>query len=521
MSSEVTEKRSWRQVLLLWLSRESIAMLFLGFAAGLPLLLIFSTLSVWLTEAGIVRSTVTFFSWAALGYSFKFLWAPIVDMLPVPFLTRKLGRRKAWLLIAQCLIILAIISMAMVNPATGGSSLLIMAGGAVLLGFSSATQDIVIDAFRIESAESDMQALLASMYIAGYRLGMLVAGAGALILAELMGTAAGQYSYLAWQKTYLAMACVMLLGVATTFSIREPEKKDTQNSIYSYGKAEYGRFILAFILTVLTFALVFFYLKPYFVSFYASMGGDLGKSSALTTFLIETFRFGFSVCAALLTARLCVAVGVVRKEMFLRSYIAPVRDFFSRYSFKVAFVLLLLIGFYRVSDIVLGVVSNVFYVDLGFSKAAIAAVTKTFGLAMTLLGGFVGGFMTARFGVFKILFLGALLSAGTNLLFVMLARTGSDINMLTAVIAADNLSAGIATTAFVAFLSSLTNVSFTAMQYALFSSLMTLFPKLFGGYSGTIISAVGYEPFFMFTALAGVPVLVLVWLARKMYPSQV
>jgi len=201
--------------------------------------------------------------------------------------------------------------------------------------------------------------------------------------------------------------------------------------------------------------------------------------------------------------------------MAKQTYINPIADFFHRYGSQTALLLLALIGLYRISDIVLGVISNVFYQDLGFSKPVIASVIKTFGLFMTLAGGFLGGVLTLRYGVIKILFLGAVLSSITNLLFLLLAAIGDNVTVLTMVIAADNLSAGIATTAFVAFLSSLTNISFTAMQYAIFSSLMTLLPKLLGGYSGTMVTAWGYEWFFLMTTLMGGPVLILIWLAGK------
>ena len=200
--------------------------------------------------------------------------------------------------------------------------------------------------------------------------------------------------------------------------------------------------------------------------------------------------------------------------MVFDTYVDPIRDFFSRYGLRTAILLLTLIGFYKISDIVLGVVSNIFYIDMGFSKDVIAGVTKVYGVGMTILGGFLGGILTLRFGVYSILFLGAALSSGSNLLFMLLSRGSADIGMLTLVIAFDNLSAGMAATAFVAFLSTLTNVSFTAVQYALFSSMMTLFPKLIGGYSGEMVNAWGYGPFFLFTAALGIPVLVLVWLAR-------
>ena len=217
-----TAKNGWKSAFAAFIDRRAAIMLFLGFSAGIPILLIFSSLSLWLGEAGIEKSAVTFFSWAALGYSFKFVWAPLIDELPVPILTKKLGRRRAWLLIAQILIICAICIMAFSDPALGQSYIYQMAVGAVLLGFSAATQDIVIDAYRIELAETEMQTVLASTYNAGYRLGMILAGAGALFLAASLGTAKGNYIYEAWKYTYLTMALVMLVGIITTLVIREP-----------------------------------------------------------------------------------------------------------------------------------------------------------------------------------------------------------------------------------------------------------------------------------------------------------
>jgi PAT family beta-lactamase induction signal transducer AmpG len=216
-SDKTAIKTSWRDSLSAICHPQVATMLLLGISAGIPLLLIFSSLSLWLREAGVDRSAVTYFSWAALGYSFKFVWAPLVDSLQLPFLTNYLGRRRAWLLLSQLMIIVAISLMALINPATG--TLTAMALAAVLLGFSSATQDIVIDAYRIESAEGNLQALLSSSYIAGYRIGMLIAGAGALYLASFLGSSAEQYSYTAWRSTYFCMALMMLIGVITTFCI--------------------------------------------------------------------------------------------------------------------------------------------------------------------------------------------------------------------------------------------------------------------------------------------------------------
>jgi len=493
---------------------KAIAMLFLGFSAGIPLLLIFSTLSVWLREAGVDRAAVTFFSWAALAYSFKFLWAPIIDMLPLPFLTRRLGRRRAWLIIAQCCIIIAILWMASIDPAKNPKDLTLMAMAAVLLGFSSASQDVVIDAYRIESAELSLQALLSSMYIAGYRMGMLVAGAGSLFLADFIGGNSG-YSYHAWQITYMAMAAIMGCGLITTLCVAEPDDSRYLNR-HSYSAREYLRFVMVFIFVMLAFALTFFKagsgvaeLSKNFPLFFLAEG-------KIGAFFIEILRFGLAVTVGFLVACGFVKIGLVDKEMVTRAYYAPIRDFFIRYSGKTAGLILVLIGCYRLSDIVLGVVSNVFYLDMGYSKTVIAGITKSFGLGMTLAGGFLGGLLTIRFGLQKILFLGASLSVATHLLFMLLAAAGKNITLLTLVIGADNLSAGIATTAFVAFLSSLTSVSFTAVQYAIFSSMMTLLPKMVGGYSGTMVSGLGYEKFFLMTALLGIPVLFLILVVQRL-----
>ena len=498
----------------LFCHRRVVIMLFLGFSAGIPLLLIFSSLSLWLREAGAERAAVTYFSWAALGYSFKFVWAPLVDQLPLPVLTRLLGRRRAWMLLAQLAIIVAIVGMAAIDPAASDQSLAWMAIAAVLLGFSSATQDIVIDAYRIESAEVELQAMMSATYIAGYRIGMLTAGAGSLFLADWFGTATGAYSYQAWQWTYWAMAAAMLIGVITTLCIGESRQPEARDSLV--GNRDYLRFMLLFALSIGGFVSIFFYSGDIAESFKVSLGASW-MSPFLAAFLIEALRLVLALLVAWLVAMLLVRSGAVNYALVERSYLAPVRDFFGRYGWSLAWILLALIGVYRISDIVLGVISNVFYQDLGFSKSEIASVVKTFGLLMTIAGGFLGGLLAIRFGVMRILLLGAVLSAATNLLFMLLASIGYDMFWLYVIISADNLSAGIASAAFIAFLSSLTNVSFTAMQYAIFSSLMTLLPKLLGGYSGSMVDALGYPGFFLLTAILGLPVLLLIVIATRRF----
>lgn len=491
----------------LFIHPQVITMLFLGFSAGVPILLIFSTLGLWLNEAGVVKSSITFFSWAALGYSFKFVWAPLVDRLPLPFLTKFLGRRRSWMFISQLAIMVSIWLMSAVDPQANIDNLELMAIGAVLLGFSSATQDIVIDAYRIESADKDMQSMLSATYIAGYRIGMLVAGAGGLFLASYFGSTKELYSFSAWSNTYLVMIMVMMLGVVTTLLIKEP---DLSRYNKEYSTADYLRFFALFLAIVAAFIATFVVSADLVKAFKSSLT-EVFSNKHLSGFIVATLRMMLAIAGAYMAARILIALNIVNRSMVNSTYVEPVKDFFDRYGLSVAILLLAVIGLYRVSDIVLGVVANIFYQDMGFSKIEIATVSKTFGLFMTVAGGFLGGLMAIRFGVFKVLFLGAALSAITNLLFIVLASVGHDMTWLYITITMDNLSAGLAGAAFIAFLSSLTNIKFTAVQYAVFSSLMTLLPKIFGGYSGTIVEVFGYSEFFIFTTLIGLPILYLVY----------
>ena len=502
---------SWHESVKAFCHPRVVTMLFFGIAAGLPLLLIFSSLSLWLREAGVDRAAVTFFSWAALGYSFKFVWAPLVDVIPLPILTRKLGRRRAWLLLSQLMIVFSILFMAMIDPASEG--LTIMALAAVLLGFSSATQDVVIDAYRIESAEPDLQAMMSASYIAGYRIGMLMAGAGALFLASFFGTSIDNYDASAWQMAYGVMASLMLIGIITTLMIDEP----VVNRSHEVRQArDYLGLFFTFVVAVSGFIAVFatsidlaVYLKQLLATFL--------NNAAFAAIVIESCRLAMGFMVAIVLARWCLRFEWINADLLKRSYVAPIQDFFQRYGWSLAWLLLALVGLYRISDIVLGVIANVFYQDMGFTKPQIATVVKSFGLAMTIVGGFMGGLLAVRFGVIRILMLGAILSAATNLLFMLLAGMGNELWMLYVVISADNLSAGLASAAFIAFLSSLTNVSFTAVQYAIFSSLMTLLPKLLGGYSGGMVEAIGYQQFFLLTAIIGLPVLLLIIAAGKRF----
>ena len=483
-------------------------MLFLGFSAGLPLLLVFGTLSVWLREAGIDRATVTFFSWAALGYSFKFVWAPVIDRLPVPILTRIMGRRRAWLLVSQIALALSLLWTASFDPA---SDLLLMTViGAICIGFSSATQDIVIDAYRIESAPPEMQSMLSATYIAGYRIGMVIAGAGALWMADILG--GGEYNYSAWAWVYRVMACFMLVGIVTTLLNPEPATTDLKQGTFR-NVSDYMRFFIVFILGLVAFAGGFLLTADLATSAKAYITDSWGFNAKSAGFLIESSRMVFSIALGGAVAYFLIMLRVAELEHVRETYLSPVTDFFTRYG-QAALVILLLVGTYRISDIVLGVIANVFYLDIGFTKSQIAEFSKLWGLIASLIGGLLGGILALRFGVMRTLLLGALLAPASNLLFVWLASNPVEA-LLLVVVVADSLSAGVASAAFVAYLSSLTSINFTAMQYAIFTSIMLLIPKFIAGYSGTMVNNIGYEWFFVCTALIGVPVIaVIVWVHR-------
>ena len=510
MLKKIDMQHSWKDSLFALMQKDVLYMLMLGFSAGLPLLLIFSSLSLWLVQAGIEKSAVTYFSWAALGYSFKFVWAPLVDSLPIPILTRLLGLRRSWLLVSQLSIVVAILMMAFTNPALE-DQLTYMALGAVILGFSSATQDISIDAYRIESVTADMQAIVSSSYMIGYRLGMIVAGAGALYLANYFGTTKEHYVYNSWRYTYQIMALFMLVGLGATCLISEPIKRD---KAFAYEPKAYLGLLFVFSIAVATFIACFIFTSDISQSIKSDLA-TLMNNKNLAGFVVELMRLVSASSMAIIMAKFLIQTRVVNAELIKNSYVSPIRQFFEEYGSSTALLLLALIGLYRISDIVLGVIANIFYQDMGFSLDEIAGAVKLFGLIMTLLGGALGGILAMRYGVMRILFAGALLVVVTNLMFILLFYAGHHLPMLYVVVSMDNLVAGISSAAFIAFLSSLVNVQFTAMQYAIFSSLMTLIPKALAGYSGSVVDSLGYVPFFIIASCIGLPILVLVYLANK------
>ena len=464
----------------------------LGFSAGLPIMLVFSTLSVWLVKAGVERSTVTLFSWAGFAYSFKFLWSPIVDKFQIPLL-HKIGHRKSWLLITQILIFFSIILTSYSDPQ---NNLKFMAFAIVLIAFFSATQDIVIDAFRIESAPEKKQGPLASMYLAGYRIAMIVSGAGSLWLASIMSNE--NYQTEVWKNVYQIIGFFMIIGFISTALCKEP----TNNKVKKINYKNQLKFTFSTILSILIF-FVFFLNIP-----------EVKILNHFYNFFYNIFKIIFSFGVALISLLILEKINFLPKKQSREIFINPIIDFFKRYK-KIALMILLLIGLYRIADVVMGVMANIFYLEKGYEIKDIATFSKFFGLIATILGGILGGTFAMKFGTYKSLLIGAITAALTNVLFAFLAIIEKNLFYLATIIIADNLASGFAGAAFVVYLSSLTSIKFTATQYALFTSLMLFIPKLIAGYAGGIVDVINYPSFFIFTAVLGFPVIFLIIFLNK------
>jgi len=480
--------------LLFFLTEKPLKMIMLGFSSGLPILLVFSTLSVWLTKAGVDRSTVTLFSWAGFAYAFKFLWSPLVDKVSIPIFLN-LGHRRSWLLLTQLLIIFSLVLTSINDPQ---NNIIVTAVCITLVAFFSATQDIIIDAYRIESINQKLQGSLSSMYIAGYRIGMLVGGAGSLWLASYWG--GENYEYDVWKKVYLSMALLMFIGVAANLISKEPKKvrNITRNSNLHF------KFFLSILVSVLIFIFIYSYLENPF-------------SRPILSFLFTIFKLIFCFMCSGLFLFFLVKLKFQSKSIIKESYFNPIKNFVVKYG-KFAVLILLLISLYRMADVVMGVMANIFYLEKGYSINQIATYSKFFGVFATIAGGLLGGYFAMKYGTMTTLFIGALIASLSNLLFAWLATVEPNIKFLISVITADNISSGFAGAAFVIYLSGLTSIKFTATQYALFSSIMLFLPKLIAGYSGSWVDVIGYQNYFVVTALIGVPVLFLIIYISKVAP---
>ena len=480
------ERLTTLQALAVYLERRSLVMLALGFASGLPNLLIFDTLSAWLRDAGLSLEVIGVFSLATLAYSVKFLWAPLVDRAPIPFLTRALGQRRAWMLVCQAVIILALLAISGVDP---GRSLAVMAALAVLVGFVSATQDIVIDAWRIEAAGPERAGALAAAYQWGYRIAMILAGILPLVLSEAIG----------WGGSYALMAALMLAGTAGVLAApreadppappADPEPAAVnpgRDALEWVGRAGLVLAAAAFLGSGLSG-------NPFLLQAPLSALGLGAASDALAGLWAAKPAGAVAQVASALGGLALLAAAVLplpgaptRPGRFLfRALGEPLADFVRRHR-GTAMLILALICVYRLPDFVLNIM-NPFYLDIGFSKLEIAEVRKVLGVILSVAGVGLGGWAVARLGLMRALVIGAFAGPVSNLAFAWLTLQGPQLWALAVAIGLDNLASGFAGTCLIAYMSSLTSRGFTASQYALFSSLYALLGKLVASQSGRIV----------------------------------
>ncbi|WP_169566904.1 AmpG family muropeptide MFS transporter [Sneathiella limimaris] len=428
--------RRWLEAASIYKDPRVVAILFLGFSSGLPLALTGTTLALWLREEGLTLTSIGLFANVATPYALKFLWAPLIDKMPVPFLTRLLGRRRGWMVLTQLGLILSIIGMGSVNPNT---HIELTALFAFLVAFSSASQDIVIDAYRVEISDEKSMAAGAAAIVFGYRIGMLVSGAGALYLASVVS----------WQLTFTVMAALILVGTITIMIAGEPKTITNASS--------------------------------------AKADSSIRDLSTYVTWIRE-------------------------------AVIDPFSEFLGR---KGWLPILLFVVFYKFGDSLAGVMSTPFFYDLGFTKIEIANVSKIYGTAATFIGLAIGGWLMAATGLYKTLWICGILQLGSNLMFALQALAGNDVSVLALTVGIENLSGGMGTAAFVAYLSSLCNVAFTATQYALLSSFMATARIWFSSPGGWLAEQLGWVQFFMVTVLAALPGLMLLWwLTRSGQPTR-
>lgn len=420
--------KSWLSAASIYKDPRVLAILFLGFSSGLPLALTGTTLSLWLREEGLTLTSIGLLANVATPYALKFLWAPLVDKMPIPILSKLLGRRRGWMVLTQICLILSILGLGSTNPA---EHIELTALFAFLIAFSSASQDIVIDAYRVEISDEKSMAAGAAAIVFGYRIGMLVSGAGALYLASSMS----------WQTTFSIMASLVLIGIVTILIAREPKTQDTEKE--SIANAIEG---------------------PNYIKW-------------------------------------------IREAV-----IDPFAEFLNRPGWL---PILLFVMFYKFGDSLAGVMSTPFFYDLGFTKIEIANVSKIYGTAATFIGLAIGGWLMAASGLYKTLWICGFLQLSSNLMYALQALAGNDVGVLAFTVGIENLAGGMGTAAFVAYLSSLCNIAFTATQYALLSSFMATARIWFSSPGGWLAENLGWVEFFLLTTVAAVPgILLLWWLTR-------
>lgn len=505
----------WRDVLRGLRQRKVAVMLLLGLSAGLPFMLVGNTMGLWLREGGIELTAIGFLSWVGIMYSMKFLWAPVIDKVDVPVLGRLVGHRRGWMLLAQAVVAIGLVGMALITPQGG---LIAFASLALVAAFASATQDIVIDAWRIESADDGEElSLLSAAYQLGYRFALLLTDAWILVVAAKIG----------WVASYELIAGLMGLGMLAVLFARESRKPqvgpvvalpDPREGKLGVSDMMVVRWLIALTLGVTAIVYMIaahqFWKKPWGWDDVAFAAGV----PVAIWLLVRPSRTGAPVRDATWSRPL------VRPLLrFFDAAVGPLLMFFREHG-KVALLMLLAISVYRLPDFVMGPMANPLYNDLGIDKAMVGSVRGTIGWVATTIGIVVAGFSALRVGFVATLMVGAIVGPASNLAFAWLAWQGGDPDVFAIAMAIDNFSQGFAGVALVGYMSSLTSIGYTATQYALLSSFYAMPGKFLKGLSGAAVDGLtattgslidAYALFFIGTALVGIPALLLcVWLVR-------
>jgi len=430
-----------------------LRILLLGAISGFPWVLIGSSLSLWLKEEGLSRSTI---GWAGLifgVYAFNYLWAPIIDRIQIPFLTKKLGHRRGWIVLMQITILLSLVVWSYINP-TQNLALLISVG--LIIAVASATQDITVDALRIEQInanEGKSMAAGAAMAVVGWWTGYKLGGVIALFTAEYFENF-GVIDY--WQATFLILGIVIILMNIGLMFVHEPIKTDRQLK-----QNQTDRMI----------------------------ENKLGSSNITTSFI----------------AWITGTIG------------GPIISFFRKNGFTIAFWILGFVFLFKIGEAFLGRMSIVFYKEIGFSKGQIAIYSKTLGWITTVVFTLIGGVFAMRWGSIKTMFVAGIMMALTNLLFAALAWVGKSEWLFAVAVIADDISAAFATVAFVAFISLLVDRTYTATQYALLASIGTAGRTTLASSSGALVDWLNgdWGTFFVLTAIMVIPSLICLWFIRN------
>lgn len=480
-------------------SRKMAAMLALGFSAGLPILLVYTTLSFWLRTEEVSRSAIGFFVWVGFAYSLKFAWAPVVDRVRIPILSGMIGNRLAWTAVAICGTAISMAAMGFQDP---GENLYRVAYCAIAIAFFSATLDICVDAWRIDVSDDEEQAMMAATYQLGYRFGMIMAVSGVLFIAGLSSYKIG----------FWTTAIIALIGASTPFWATTPPEPSARD------KAPTNWVVVGLSFLAIGTLVIQLQKGAALRTALSALGESFMAHSTLFKILVP---MSLGITVILIPFLFAIFLLTAGRKMLKSSalYDVPIvgdfADLVRRFGW-VTLLILIIVLTYRLSDYTMGVMAMPMYVDLGYKEGIVGAIKGVYGVTMLMVGAFGMAWSAMKYGLPQTLIAGAVLTIITNLAFAWLATVSEPRAIyLLVTVGADNLAGGFAGTAIIAFMSTLTDKNFTATQYALFSSLVAFSGKFFAGFSGVLADKIDYQNFFIVTAFFGLPALIGVIIAWK------